>query len=201
VFANLLIKPLILFLNLLGIMKTLLFISLFISASYASMCSNSLRQAQNWKTSTNDAILKDAALKLFRLHKQERRNANNDIKFTCLSKNLTRISEEHSIFQIKAGFSGRNVPCSKFVQRCQSTQYRSGCGENLAGKRPALEPVNWMTNWMNSGENRPAIVNGKTDTMGIGIVQDPDTKKYWTTVLYVRGVETSETDPNDCINK
>jgi uncharacterized protein YkwD len=176
-------------------MNTLFFISLFISASHATTCTHPAPEIKTWKTTSNDANLRDAAFEVLRLHNQQRRKANNDIKFACISKNLTRISEEHSIFQIKAGFSEHTVPCSNFDDRCESIPNQSGCAENLAGDRNALEPINWMTNWMNSPDHRPAIKNGKTDTLGIGIVQDPDTKKYWTTVLYIRG------GPNDCINE
>jgi uncharacterized protein YkwD len=128
----------------------------------------------------------------------ERREHGNDVKFTCLSKNLTRISEEHSIYQIKAGISDNDVPCSKLDDRCARIPYRSGCAENLAGGRTVLKPTNWMNNWLNNSGSRPAIVNSIYDTIGIGIVQDPNTKKYWITALYAR---STEVDPDDCINQ
>jgi len=149
-----------------------------------------------WKTSSNE--LRSAAIRLFRLHNEKRKEFGNDVQFTCLSKSLTKIAEDHSFYQIKNGFSASDVPGSLFDDRCARIPFRSACAENLAGGRPLLQPETMINNWMNNDVQRSAITKAKYDTVGFGIVQDPQTKKYWTTAFFARGGRTA--NPADCIN-
>jgi hypothetical protein len=151
-------------------------------------------------SSLTNVALKRAVKKLFQLHNQERVKNGCSVKFTCFSKKLSLFAVNASFTQIRKQKSGNYDG----DQRCIAAPGALTCAENVAGGRPIVDPMAIMSNWMHTPDTRREIIGSvpitrksenKRDTIGIGIAQDPKTKKYWITALMTRRKPGVPCDP------